>query len=308
MYLGIDQQTGLIYEGSSNPDIPALPLPTVTQAKLIEKPGDWDSLPGGLSGDPMQWTFREDSFDPVTRIRRGRLYEPWGNSQPSTHFVSPHPYDDPTRRGASGEWRVQKSMNVYSTCYALLNKPGKGLGATLALGSSQSASAWRIVQTEMLASRAVMVTLKALSAYGILPDIDAAKIDAEFRPPVADAVNRAIDAAFRESPSSVVDQCRNALTVVLSRWMVQEGHDEKILAMDLAKVAAAVEAAPSQKFCVANIGKTVALLHNRGKGNKQHSLGLRALEEEDAEMALQALGFVLREIGWAKDASFPLPA
>ena len=38
MYFGIEQETGLIYEGSGNPNIPAIPLPTVNQARLIEKP------------------------------------------------------------------------------------------------------------------------------------------------------------------------------------------------------------------------------------------------------------------------------
>jgi hypothetical protein len=305
MYLGIDQQTGLIYEGSGNPDIPTLPLPAVTQAKLIETPEDWTTLPNGLSGDPMHWMFREDSFDAATRIRRGRLYQPW-QTQPSNHRVAPHPYDDPMRRAVGADGMLQKSLNVYTTCSELLNKPGKGLGATLALGSTQGASAWRIIQTEVLASRAVMVTLKALSSYGILPDIDAERIDPEFRPPVAQAINRVLDSAFRESPISVIDHCRNAITVILSRWMVQAGQDAKVLTLDLAKVSEALEAEPHRKYCAANLGKVVALLHNRGKGNMQHSLGARAPLEEDAEMSLQALGFVLRDIGWAKDDSFPL--
>jgi len=46
MYLGIDLQTGLIYESSGEPSQPVLPFPTVTQAKVIEKPEDWNSLPG----------------------------------------------------------------------------------------------------------------------------------------------------------------------------------------------------------------------------------------------------------------------
>jgi hypothetical protein len=37
MYLGIDDQNGLIYEGSGGASRPAVPLPTVTQAQLIEE-------------------------------------------------------------------------------------------------------------------------------------------------------------------------------------------------------------------------------------------------------------------------------
>jgi hypothetical protein len=36
MYLGIDNNTGLIYEGTGGADIPAIPTPAVTQATLVE--------------------------------------------------------------------------------------------------------------------------------------------------------------------------------------------------------------------------------------------------------------------------------
>lgn len=303
MYLGIDAQTGLIYEGSGNPDLPALPLPAVTQAKLIEKPEDWNSLPGGLSSDPFKWVFREDSFDASTRIRRGRLYQSFGGSQPSTHHVARHPYDTASSASNVG-MRIQKSLNAYTSCYELLNMPRKGLGLTLALGGGLGASGWRIIQAEMLASRAVMVTLKSLSSYDILPEIDAAKIAEEYRPQVAQAMERVLDSAFRASPISVVDHCRDALAVVLARWMTQNGGDPRLLSDDLAKLAGAVEKAPHEKVCAGNMGRVVAILHNRGKTNQQIANGWRPLVEDDAAMAVQALGFTLRELGWAKNTSF----
>jgi hypothetical protein len=303
MYLGIDTQNGLIYEGSSNPDLPALPLPTVAQAMLIEKPEDWGSLPGGLSSDPFKWVFREDSFDASTRVRRGRLYQPFGNSQPSTYQVSHHPYD-PSSFSSNVGLRISKSLNAYASCYELLNMPRHGVGATLALGGALGASAWRIIQTEMLASRAVMVTLKSLSSYDILPEIDVKKIDEVFRPQIAQSINRVLDSAFKESPISVIEHCRDALAVIFARWMAQHGGDPKVLADDLAKLAEKIEKPPFEKFCAANMGKTVGLLHNRGKTNIATTKGLRPLLEEDAAMAVYAVGFALRELGWAKETAF----
>ena len=317
MYLGIDPQTGLIYEGSGNPDLPALPLPTVTQAKLIASPDDWDSLPAGLSGDPNQWVFREDSFDASTRVRRGRLYQPDGSAQPSPHLVTRHPYDpfgesniSFTNASFSPDKlpRISKSLNGFMSCFELLNMPRKGIGATLALGSMMSASAWRIIQTEVLASRAVMITLKSLSSYDILPEVDATRIDPKYRPQVAQAMERVLDSAFRESPISVIDHCRDALAVILARWMTQNGSDPKALSDDLAKLASAVEKEPHEKLCAGNMCKIVALLHNRGKTNQAKANAWRAPVEEDAAMAVQAVGFVLRELGWAKDTSFPATA
>lgn len=303
MYLGIDNQSGLVYEGLGGAELPAVPNPNVTQAKLIESQDDWSNLPSGLWHSPMSWIFREDTFDAVTRTRRGRLYEPWpGQSQPSSQRVVPHPYEDPAGRLTGQGGRQSKSLFVYTACQPLLSKPNQGMGATLALGSPRAASAWRIIQTEVVASGCVMVTLKSLAAFGILPDIDMAKIDAEFKPSVAQAVNRVLDSAFRETPISVVDHCRNALAVILSRWLLQQGHDRSILAKDLGSISNAILQAPYSKIGVSNLAKTVALLHSRGKGNEAHTRGLRVPVEEDAELAIHALGFALRDIDWAKPA------
>jgi len=59
----------------------------------------------------------------------------------------------------------------------------------------------------------VMVTLKSLSAFGILPAVDVKKIPAEFEPAISQTVERALNSAFRETPISVIDQCRNAMAM-----------------------------------------------------------------------------------------------
>jgi hypothetical protein len=144
-----------------------------------------------------------------------------------------------------------------------------------------------------------MVTLKSLSAFGILPTLDTSKVPDDLRAPVRHAVDRALDAAFRETPISVIDHCRNALTVLLSHWMVSEGFDRAILKADLGKVATEIAKHPLEKQSVSWQAQVVARLHSRGKSNEAHSKGLRIPVEEDAELALQALGFAMRDTGWA---------
>jgi hypothetical protein len=300
MYIGIEQQSGLIYEGTGAPELLIVPTPNVTQATLIESEDDWDKLPRALTYEPTAWVFREDSFDAVTRTRRGRLYvSPAGYSQPASNRVVPHPYDDPMGRSVGQGGRTVKTLYVYVACIELLSKLNQGMGATLVLGSDRAASAWRIVQTEMLANGCVMVTLKALTAFGIVPEIDFSKVSSEFKVPVTQAMSRVLESAFRESPISVIDHCRNAITVLLSRWLVQQGHDRSILGKDLGDVAKIVGAQPYEKTCVGNLAQVVARLHVRGKGNEQHVRNLRIPVEEDADTAIHVLGFVLREIEWA---------
>lgn len=298
MYLGIEQQTGLVYEGIDGPTLPVVPRAIVTQAKLIKSDADWNQLPSGIANSPTSWVFREDSFDPVTRTRRGRLYEA-EPTQPATYRVMPDPYEDPFGRTAGTGGRTSKTLYAYKACRSLLTEPCQGMGLELALGVKGATSAWRIIQTEVVASGCVMVTLKSLSAFGILPTIDLTKIPEDARQPIVQAVQRALDAAFRETPISVIDHCRNAMTVLLSRWLVAKGHDRSIIGEDLGKVAAAVARPPYEKSSVSALAQVVARLHVRGKANEAHTKSLRNPIEEDAELAVQALGFAVRDIGWA---------
>ena len=297
MYLGIEQSTGLIYEGTGSPDIPVIPMPSVVHAKIIQRSEDWKSLPS--PSEVFGLVFREDSFDSVSRTRRGRLYQKKDGAQPEQHTVSAHPYDRGLLPGFDKATR--KNMFVYMSCIDILHKPNQGQGLKLALGSSHGASAWRIVQTEAIYSGAVMVTLKALSVYGILPELDTEKIEERSRPVVMQALAKVLDSAFKESPGSVVDNCRDAMQTIISSWLAQNGSTDVVIGNELAKVAALIEATPHEKICVGNLGKVCAKLHSRNKSNAQRQKGYRPILEEDAELALQALGFTIRDLGWSKN-------
>lgn len=119
MFLGIDNQTGLVYEGLGGADIAAVPSPNITQAKLIEKQEDWGRLPRGLHQDAMNWIFREDSFDAVRRTRRGRLYEPQpGQGQPNLNARR--------RTPTSSEWRWRwVLMDALSKPYSPIGPAGR---------------------------------------------------------------------------------------------------------------------------------------------------------------------------------------
>lgn len=300
MYLGIDNNSGLIYEGWGQPNVPAIPTPHITLATLIKSPEDWKSLPASFDQSSLGWIFREDSFEAVTRTRRGRLYFFPGGSQPNLTPVTPHPYEDPFGRSAGQGGITRKMLYTYMACTPLLQESNQGQGSTLALGTSGAASSWRVVQTELLASRCVMVTLKAHSAFGILPEIEMTKISTEHQTPVMDAFNRALDSAFRETPISAVDQCKNAITVIVARWLVQEGYEKSILDKDIGEVAKAVLSDPHKMFVVGNLAQVVGRLHARGKGNEQHAREARSPTEDDAQLALESLGLIIRDIGWSK--------
>src|SRR6266540_471888 len=93
MFLGIEEDRHLVFEGTHIWDGRGLwPLPIITAAsfRVAEASKPAEGLPEKNAPLLTNSTtvFREDFFDPVTRIRRGRFYKK-GNNQPWE--VSPHP-------------------------------------------------------------------------------------------------------------------------------------------------------------------------------------------------------------------------
>lgn len=89
--------------------------------------------------------------------------------------------------------------------------------------------------------------------------------------------------------------------MILASWLVQNGSPDAVIGDELAKIAAAMEAAPHERTCIGNLGKVCAKLHSRNKSNAQRQKGYRPIVEEDPELALQALGFTLRDLDWSKN-------
>jgi hypothetical protein len=172
----------------------------------------------------------------------------------------------------------------------------------LAIGTVQAHSLWRILQTELTVNHDVVVTLRAESPFGVLPSLELDAIPEASRKAVTDAYERVMNVAYRDSATSVVDQCRNLAAVLGGRWLFQMTGNEKKLEDDLGACIGAIRdhfGEKSQRLVRAAL-ETINLLHPRGKENERVRYGLREVSTEDAELALHAAGFVLREIGWGR--------
>lgn len=300
--LGIDRATGLVYEGLGGPNHPIWPTPVISQATLIKTPNDFENIPLSFESNPFSWIFVETSYDPVSRIRRGRLFENYGGIGFETVSVEVHPaVNSNLLRAANNGGRVSVSLSVFSECTKLLSLPNRGEGLQLALGQRDCSSLWRILQIERLIGTDVLVTLRAESSLGILPRLDKAKISPDSLTSVESAYLRVLNAAYRELPTSVVDQCRNAAVVFISRWMQAQTDASMAKEQDLGYWIKAVKSHFGEREPVALRSTLEVLnrLHPRGKDNEVNKHGLRATNEQDAEFAVHALGFLIREVGWA---------
>lgn len=301
MKLAIDAQTAHIYIGMGSAQF-ALPYGTsITAATLVPPETGPTDLPAGQLPNMTSWAFHEQSFDPTSRVRRGSLYQREEmKGWPSQQAVDHPPKELIPISQKVSEFKIGRDTYPYEPCRKLLQLPRGGVGATLALGTTESASLWRVVAAEVAVGGMVVVTLKSRGYLGSLPDIELGRVDKDFQGDVSRALDRAADAAHRESPASVVDQCRNALTVCLSRWLDQEsraaGKPLQAQNKDLGDLAKLV---PSDRECIFAVARLIAKLHSRGKDNERAKYKTRTPDEEDAELAVQSLGFALREFGWA---------
>lgn len=67
--IGIDDNRFVMYEGQNTYGHAVWPQPLISRAKVIDSESDWKSPPH--DNDRQCLVFREDTFDPLTRIRRG---------------------------------------------------------------------------------------------------------------------------------------------------------------------------------------------------------------------------------------------
>ncbi|MDR7299519.1 hypothetical protein J2X16_004889 [Pelomonas aquatica] len=300
MHLGIEKNSGVAFEGMNNPDQPVRPQPIVSQCLLIQTEADWGQMPEGLHRNAHRWVFREDSFDPVTRVRRGRVYQSYGTTQPDSVVVYRDPTPDSLGKTVQAVTHTRLEMYRYIACTALLAVPNRGYGMAFVVGSGAGTATYTVVQIETLLTGDVMVTLKERSALGVIPELNEALIAENSRKQVRQALERAVNSAFRETAVSVVDQCRNAIAAVLGHYLAAEEPDKAARMIGSELMPLGTMMMERRKEVCGSAALIVARMHSRGKSNEQAIKGVPEPNDDDAQFAVHALGLVLRELGWAR--------
>lgn len=301
--LGIDQNTHLLFEGVSNYGHGVWPAPVLSAATLISGEDDWGSIPSSRHLADARMIFREDSFDPVTRLRRGRLYERI-NFGFTKWYVPPHPADPTDHLSVTDDGMLRRDLMTFAPVPNLALRCAQHTSLHLVLGTQAAPTVWRILTAEMILAGEELVTLQARSTFGALPDLIEEAIPEKARSEVLPALEQVANAAFRTSPLALIEQCRPAFTLVLSHWLADQGETADDLATrDLGGLITLIDGRfPKQTDCGALKAAIhlVQRFHSRAKPPEQKRYNLRPPNEADAQLVLQALGFVLREIGWAR--------
>jgi HEPN domain-containing protein len=294
MYLGIDTNTGRIYEGQSTYGCHVVwPAPVLTPASFVTSSSDKiEPSNNEIMGAP-EYLFREDGFDPITRIRRGRFYKR-GDRQPEEWkgMLGP-PFQAVTCLSE------MKALTFISS--ALLDQFDGDFAEQklVILGAKDAFSLWAVVAKEAIHSREVLFTLKSRQSFGILPDIVWEKIP-DSSGLVREKLESLVNDIHRAGPESVVDRSREAATAILNAYLESEnvlvGNRNDLGDLIEALVKANGKNGRRVIACAAEIPQR---LHSRAKHAEQSKRETRPVREQDAELAVQCIGAMLCDMGWA---------
>lgn len=292
IYLGICTNSGAIYEGlSTSSGYRVLPTPILVPVRFSDGGPLAEIVDHGRGLADM--IFREDDFDAVTKIRRGRVFNAKNQSQPWKWYVQ-----DPNRRDlkTTGPAAVQQ-IDLFTfqrdPLSELRGKASQSLPKVV-LGADPYKTFWRIVSIESSVSGTPVLTLKAHHSLSDLPALALPKIPVDVRKPITDAVEKVEASLDRLSPTDVIDRCRDALGIVFGTLAGDRGKDL------VPAISAFVTKNGGKEGLSSWAGLIVGRLHARGKPNEQHARSVRPPSDEDAQLAVRCLCFVLVENGWAE--------
>ncbi|CAI3966807.1 hypothetical protein [Alteromonas macleodii] len=290
--LGICKKTGRVYEGSSGSGIPVEGRSNLFPITFHEL--NIDAPTHSVDGFPPL-LFREDSFDSITKIRRGRVVKLSTETQPKVWRV--HDQIRKDLKLVSWASGAAQETELFTYQRSPLNEL-KGLSKfpNVIIGEAPHHSIWSLLSIEKQYDGALLLTLKAVRSLGVVPDVNFNKYSAPARKELKRALEQVEVSANKLSPKDTVDRCRDALSIVFGDLANNLTVD---LGQGISKYLERNKVKDSKRDGQDLISKNadiVRVLHARGKPNESHKHSTRPIDEEDANLALNCLWFVLTEL------------
>ena len=291
MMIGIRQGNYLVYQGLSGHGHALLPTPVLSAAAVLSSTDELRQMRLGRGPADADLLFREDSFDAVTRIRRGRLYR--------TTSLRPEPWKVSSNHELPDQGRPD--VYVYAFDSDLVGDIGLDPSTTLiALGVSEAYTLWRIVHAERIVTGETLLTLRARSSLGILPELNESAIPVDAKAKTIETLGKLSEAAYRAGPESIIDRARDVAQWCIASWLADKEGDPKLRNVDLGQLVPKLS--DKDHPAIRGVAGALARLHVRNKPNEQEKYNTRPVTEDDAEFSIAAIGLMLREIGWSRSS------
>jgi hypothetical protein len=288
-WIAIDRNQGAVFEGQHGYGNVVTPTPVTAPAVLIAPDELPPTLPPSHDLAHAQAIFREDSFNAVTLVRRGRLY--------SASQMRPQDWDvhDQRGRGTRSVYPFQP-LHSLSKVQEIERRGGQPL---LAIGTESGFTIWAIASMEGSSTGEFLLTLRGRETFGALPTLQMDAIPVPHRRLVQEAVAKFREDVHRAGPASVIDRARDLAAAALSGYLQDLGVSPP--GRDLGDLIQKLNGldAPRKKHVAASAAEILRIFHSRAKPSVQEVLVFRPLQEQDARLAIYCVGTLLCELGWA---------
>ena len=280
---------GIVYEGGRYQLWALYPTPLIALAACTRIEG-------------RDLVFREDTFDPLTRIRRGRFYHRHGGrgaNQWQASRVSNGLYGQMVGIPCGDQFDEDDSCELAHIADAKVARK-----EIVQIGAGNATTAWQIVDVEQNLFGQQVFTLRAQSLFGVLPELSDELLNEQNSPLKQDKITqvgaslaRLVDTYHRLQPVPTVDAARETARVILASWIGSKADGK-----DLKDV---IDLIPKEMSVLCSVAHIVNRLHPRAKTAAQETQAkkgntLREPTEDDAQTSVQLIGMMLREIGWAQ--------
>jgi len=291
-YLGICPENGFVYEGDHSFGIRVAPRPTLVP---ISFPESLEAASTGVEAADRfaKVVFREDSFDPITKIRRGRVYNAFDYSQPKEWYISDPLRTDIIPESIGPRYLQRTRLQTYQSD-ALIALRKKDASKVAVLGKDPFITLWRILDIETSVHGDQIVTLKSFRSFGDVPRLIKGQMPEECFAQLSEYLEMVENSVNRLDANEVADRCRDALSVVF-------GYLAKNPKLDLSQSIQKYMKNEGREYhdLVTHCGSVIARLHAKGKPSVQAQFDVRGLREEHSQLTLRCLYVVLTELGWA---------
>ncbi len=284
--IGIHESSGETYGGSSNWGALLEPQPLLLPISILNRDFSKEDYPQQRNLHAQTYILLADNYDPVSRTRSGKIYKQLNGTQPQTwHLGIPGSLIGP-----------RQDLITWNKFYLPNELESFPANETIfAVGIGKGVTFWDLITYEESISGVFIIYLRARRSFGILPDIDLSKVDQSLAPLVEDKIEILLHDIHTANAESVVDSAREAVAVILDVFLRGEGHSTE--RKDLGKLITLCEKEKS-KSIITSAAFIISRLHPRRKIIERESRGLRRIDERDAELAVNCVATIIKELRW----------
>lgn len=230
--------------------------------------------------------FLELSFDPISRIKRGKFYKMSEEGQPATIY--------PSSMGGVyqvGSTSSQASVQAYQFLSYDLTRGFSPRDTFIIFGNSRFETRWRVLSIDSSVTNEEVCVLQEINSIGAIPSLNRNVIPDQFFIEI-DKEYTSLLTELNSSPESVVDHCRDVATSLLS---AVAGTIERENRIDLGKLISKID---DKLRVVKSSAEIINRLHPRRKPNEREKLELNELSRIESDFAVQCIFQIIRELKW----------